>query len=119
MNARGNALCTLADVTGLLVANKGRVLTFQGHGKSSIVTLVSKGPIGSIRGWRMRSDTENKSDHHHITFLYGGMRPRSAKIVNNWQPGWIFNQIEEDIFMTGKLTGGSSRGNGETSSSGL
>lgn len=100
-DSRGNALCELADAMSLLVANIGREPTFHGRGEGSIidVTLVSDKTIGSIRDWSVRSEVENLSDHHHLTYTYGNSGP--TRSGNSQQTGWIVNKIDEDLFATG------------------
>jgi len=76
----GEALCAFADSLGLAIANVGQEPTFFMRGGGSIVDviLVSEAASGRLREWRVRTDIENLSDHHHITFSYSDRRATSV-----------------------------------------
>jgi len=71
-------LCALVDSFGLTVANVGQESTFfKGRGSIVDVTLVFEATSERLREWRVRTDVENLSKYHHITFSYSNRRTMS------------------------------------------
>ncbi|XP_060881175.1 uncharacterized protein LOC132952769 [Metopolophium dirhodum] len=93
--ARGDDLAAFAGSLGLIVLNRGRELTFFGRGQGSCVdvTLASESAAGKIRGWTVRTDVENMSDHHHLCFSYSTSRTCSSGSGGGWSvaPGLDHN----------------------------
>lgn len=106
-NARGDALAGFADSLGLVVMNSGREPTFFGRGRGSCVdvTFASESTARKIRGWAVRSDVENMSDHHHICFEYAPDRtspqttgvPTTASPSGRRHPGWRSDRMDADL----------------------
>ncbi|XP_015368071.1 PREDICTED: uncharacterized protein LOC107164676 [Diuraphis noxia] len=98
MEARGDDLSALADSLGLIVLNEGREPTFFGRGLGSCVdvTFATESAARKIRGWTVRTDVENMSDHHHLCFSYRTGRtlpgvpgdPTAAVAGGRRHPGW-------------------------------
>jgi len=106
-NARGDALAEFADSLGLVVMNTGSEPTFFGRGEGSRVdvTFASESTARKIRGWTVRSDVENMSDHHHICFDYVPDRrfplrtgvPTTAQPAGRRHPGWRSARMDADL----------------------
>lgn len=106
-NARGDALAGFADSLGLVVMNTGREPTFFGRGEGSCVdvTFASESAARKIRGWAVRSDVENMSDHHHLCFDYVPGRtspqttgvPIAASPAGRRRPGWRSDRMDADL----------------------
>lgn len=67
---RGRALAEFADSLGLVLMNVGRDKTFFGRGRGSCVdvTFASEHTGRRIRGWTVRTDEENTSDHYCLCY---------------------------------------------------
>ena len=105
-DVRGESLCALAASLGLAIANVGREPTFFLRGRGSIVdvTLVSESASGRLREWRVRTDCENLSDHHHITFSYTARSATSQSVqvpggrrAVGRRPGWSTARMDADL----------------------
>jgi len=70
--SRGENLAAFAESLGLITLNSGREPTFFGRevGSCVDVTFASESATRKIRGWTVRKDVENMSDHHHLCFSY-------------------------------------------------
>lgn len=64
-----------------------------GRDEGSIVdvTLTSENYVGNIRDWKVRTDIENLSHHHHITFSYNDVRTIPIRFRN-----YIYTKEYED-----------------------
>lgn len=82
---RGASLCALGNSLGLVVSNRGRVPAFFARGRRSIVDtmMVSKSASERLRNWRVLTDYENLSDHHHITFLLWDRVPDPSSSITS------------------------------------
>lgn len=106
-NARGDALADFASSLGMVVMNAGSEPTFFGRGEGSCVdvTFASESAARKIRGWTVRTDVENMSDHHHICFDYGPVRtfpratgvPTTASPAGRRRPGWRSDRMDADL----------------------
>lgn len=106
-NARGDALAEFADSLGLVVMNSGREPTFFGRGEGSCVdvTFATGSTARKIRGWTVRTDVENMSDHHHVCFSYVPARalphatgvPTTAQPAGRRRPGWRSDRMDADL----------------------
>jgi hypothetical protein len=94
--------------------NTGREPTFFGRGEGSCVdvTLASESTARKIRGWAVRSDVENMSDHHHICFDYASDRasrhttgvPTTAGPAKRRHPGWRSDRMDADLLAAAWIT---------------
>jgi Reverse transcriptase (RNA-dependent DNA polymerase)/Endonuclease-reverse transcriptase len=69
-NERGTLVAEWLLGSGMSIANKGDTPTFEKGGRSSVIdiTLTSPSIADRMTGWVVRTDIENLSDHHYITF---------------------------------------------------
>jgi len=113
---RGDDLAAFADSLGLVVMNSGREPTFFGRGRGSCVdvTFASESAARRIRGWTVRTDVENMSDHHHLCFSYrtgrtlpgtrGDPQAAAAATAGRRHPGWRTSRMDVDLLAAAVIT---------------
>lgn len=113
-NRRGESLCVFADSLGLAVVNRGREPTFHGRGQGSVVdvTFASETAVSGVHDWTVRTDVENGSDHHYLTFSYRSTRAPVAREAEGLagdagrsarHRGWHTADLDADGLVAGLL----------------
>ena len=113
-NRRGETLCAFADSLGLVVANRGGEPTFHGRGQGSVVdvTFASEAAISGVNDWTVRTDVENGSDHHYLSYSVGPSRTPVARDARSAADGpsgsarhlgWHTAELDADSLAAGLL----------------
>ena len=113
-NRRGESLCAFADSLGLVVANRGGEPTFHGRGQGSVVdvTFASEAAASGVHDWTVRTDAENGSDHHYLTFSVGPSRTPVTREARGTADapdgstrhlGWHTAELDADTLAAGLL----------------
>jgi len=108
-NRRGEMLCAFADGLDLVAVNRGEGPTFHGRGRGSVidVTFASEAAAPGVNGWTVRTEVENASDHHYVTFSCGPGRAPVTRSVHDpanvsdapaRHPGWHMAALDAVAF---------------------